>query len=109
MRVSESSAEIDCSRLILEADLKFLRHAAESSGNLSSEEIARITRNASYITVLGRRAVSRLAETMGARGLHDDNFVHLAFSDIQAAGSHLVTVWDSNAQPYGKVWLGVVN
>ncbi len=107
LRVSESSAEIDVGRLILDSDLRFLRRASQNDGNLTKKDIARIIRNVAYIAVLGRRAVSRLTETMGAHGLQDDNFVHLAFSDIQAAGSHLATVWDSNAQPYGKALLGI--
>lgn len=107
VRTSEASAEIDCARLLFETDVRLMRDAALQGPEPAPADIARFTRNAAYAATLCKRACARLTEAMGAGGLKQDNLVHLAYADIHAASVHIVTVWDMNAQPYGKYLLGV--
>lgn len=108
LRTSESSAEIDCARLLYANDMARIRDSVQGGDPLELEELARFKRNASYIGQLSKRATARLAEAMGARGLADDNFVHKAHADIGAACSHISMVWDTCALPYGMAKLGVL-
>lgn len=108
LRTSESTAEIDCARLLYENDIRRIRASLTGGPPLELEDIARLKRNASYVGQLAKRATARLAESMGARGLDEGNFVHRAHSDISAACSHISMVWDTCALPYGMAKLGVL-
>jgi 3-hydroxy-9,10-secoandrosta-1,3,5(10)-triene-9,17-dione monooxygenase len=108
LRTSESSAEIDCARLLYANDIARIRDSVSGGPALELEEMARIKRNASYVGQLSKRATARLAAAMGARGLDEDNFVHMAHADISAACSHISMVWDTCALPYGMAKLGVL-
>lgn len=108
LRTSESTAEIDCARLLYENDMRRIRESLTGGPALELEDIARLKRNASYVGQLAKRATGRLADAMGARGLDEGNFVHRARSDIGAACSHISMVWDTCALPYGMAKLGVL-
>lgn len=108
LRTSESTAEIDCARLLYENDMARIRSSLTGGPPLELEDIARLKRNASYVGQLAKRATGRLAEAMGARGLDESNFVHSARADIGAACSHISMVWDTCALPYGMAKLGVL-
>jgi alkylation response protein AidB-like acyl-CoA dehydrogenase len=106
VRSAEASAEIDCARLLYESDMQRVAMATRSGTGIPARDIARMERNAAYIGVLARRATSRLAEAMGAKGLDEGNPVQRANSDIAAACAHISMVWDANAQSYGRALLG---
>ncbi len=108
LRTSESSAEIDCARLLYENDIRRIRESVRGGPALKLDELARIKRNASYVGQLSKRATGRLAAAMGARSLDEGNFVHMAHADISAACSHISMVWDTCALPYGMAKLGVL-
>jgi len=108
LRTSETSAEIDCARLLYENDLYKIKDSVEKSNPLKIEDLAKIKRNASYVGELAKRATNRLSSTMGAKGLNESNLVHLANSDINAACSHVSMVWDTCSLPYGMSKLGVL-
>ena len=101
LRTSESAAEIESARLLYEKDISLIQRSVNAGRQLNIEDLARIKRNAAYIGKLTKRAVNRLAESMGAGGLSDENIVHLAYADITAACSHVSMVWDTSAIPYG--------
>ena len=108
LRTSEASAEIDCARLLYDSDLSKIKASVKKTKPLTLNDLAKIKRNASYIGELSKRATSRLASAMGARGLSEKNLVHLANSDINAACSHVSMVWDSCSLPHGMAKLGVL-
>jgi 3-hydroxy-9,10-secoandrosta-1,3,5(10)-triene-9,17-dione monooxygenase len=108
LRTSESSAEIDCAQLLYESDMARIKESVTGGAPLELSDIARIKRNASYVGQLAKRATNRLSEAMGARGLDESNFVHLAKSDIGAACSHISMVWDTCGLPHGMDKLGVL-
>ncbi len=105
LRVSEASAEIDAARALYESDIAFFQRVCDGKAEFTLADRARTARNAAYVGVLNRRAVTRLSEAMGARGLSSDNLVHQARRDIDAACSHISMMWDANAQPYGSILL----
>lgn len=108
LRTSESSAEIDCAKLLYENDIARIHDSLSGGAPLELSDVARIKRNASYVGQLSKRATQRLSEAMGARGLDESNFVHLAKSDIGAACSHISMVWDTCALPHGMDKLGIL-
>jgi len=109
LRTSESSAEIDCARLLYENDISRIEKSVKQGEALKLEDLARIKRNASYVGQLAKRSTTRLAAAMGARGLNETNHVHMAQSDISAACSHISMVWDTCSLPYGMAKLGVLS
>ena len=106
VRTSEAAAEIDCARLLYEADMARAAAATASGNGIPRAEVFQMERNAAYIGVLNRRAVDRLVEAMGAKGLDESNPVQRAQRDIHAACAHISMVWDANAQSYGAHLLG---
>ena len=108
LRTSESSAEIDCAQLLYDTDMARIKESLQGGAPLELSDVARIKRNASYVGQLAKRATNRLGEAMGARGLDETNFVHMARSDIGAACSHISMVWDTCALPHGMDKLGIL-
>ena len=107
LRISEASAEIDSSHLLLRADIDMVRAAANADRDLTPKELARIKRNCAYLSRLCRQASARLVEAQGARGLKLENPVYMAHNDIIAGTSHIALAWDVNAAPYGRVLFGL--
>jgi alkylation response protein AidB-like acyl-CoA dehydrogenase len=105
LRVAEASAEMDAANALYQKDMAFFRQVCSGNAEFTLADRARTARNAAYVGVLNRRAVTRLSEAMGARGLASDNPVHQARQDIDAGCSHISMVWDANAQPYGQALL----
>lgn len=107
IRASEASAEIDCAQLLYDAAIERMAQKARSGASWTPLEVAELKRDASYLGLLCRRAVDRLAEAMGAKGLAEESPVQMAKQDVQAACAHISMVWDANAQPYGRGLLGL--
>jgi len=105
-RVAESSAEIDAAQALYDADMAFMRVAAQANRDISPAEILRIKRNCAYVSTLAKRAALRLIEAMGAVGVSDTNPVHIAFADTLAGASHRALNWDINGPAYGKALFG---
>ena len=106
-RVAESSAEIDAAKDIYDADMRFMRDAAQNDREITQHEQYRFRRNCGYLSMLCRRATHRLAEALGAGGMKSSNLVHQFNLDVLAATGHQALSWDSNATPYGQLMLGL--
>lgn len=107
VRAAEASAEIDCAQLLYEAAIGRMAEKARVASSWTAIEVAALKRDASYLGLLCKRAVDRLAEAMGAKGLTEENPVQMAKQDVHAACAHISMVWDANAQPYGRGLLGL--
>lgn len=107
VRAAEASAEIDCAQLLYDAAIDRMAEKAQSASSWTALEVAQLKRDASYLGLLCRRAVDRLAEAMGAKGLTEENPVQTAKQDVHAACAHISMVWDANAQPFGRGLLGL--
>ena len=107
LRVSESSAEIDCATLIYQHTLNVIRTAADLGQGIDQGDRLKIQRDCAYMGRLCQSAVERLVDVMGAGGLAEDNFVQLALADIRGACAHITMIWDANGVPYGKHLLGI--
>ncbi len=100
LRISESSAEIDGARVLCERDMALTNAAAEARRELTELEKLRIHRNAAHVARTCRRATTRLAEGLGARGLDPHNPVQRFHADTCAGAAHGVLAWDSVGIPY---------
>lgn len=102
LRVAESSAEIECARLLLQNDLADVNRRARAGDPIPQAVQLRYKRNVAYAALLCRRATDRLVMAMGVTGQGEDNPIQLKFRDLNALASHGVMAWDQNALPFGR-------
>ena len=68
---------------------------------------ARIRRNQAYVAKLSVRAVDRLFEGAGGHALFDDNPMQRFHRDVHAASHHFGLAWETPAEEYGRMRLGL--
>ncbi len=107
LRVAESSAEIECARLLLRSDLEDVNRRARAGEPIPQDAQLRYKRNVAYSALLCRRATDRLVMAMGVTGQSEDNPIQLKFRDLNALASHGVMAWDQNALPFGRHAFGL--
>jgi alkylation response protein AidB-like acyl-CoA dehydrogenase len=74
---------------------------------LSLLERARIGRDHGFMGRLLMRAVDRLFDGAGAHALYDANPLQRFQRDVRAACHHAGLFWDTRAEVYGRVRLGL--
>jgi alkylation response protein AidB-like acyl-CoA dehydrogenase len=107
LRLAESAAEVEAARLILATDTRRLMEIAVEDRPLTVEERSRFRRNHAYVVRLAVSAADRVVAAMGAHGLFDANPAGRRWRDIHAAQGHHALVWDSPAESYARVRLGL--
>jgi 3-hydroxy-9,10-secoandrosta-1,3,5(10)-triene-9,17-dione monooxygenase len=107
LRIAESSAEVDAAEALLLADCAEVERRARAGEPLDGELLARLTRDLSFSVRLCTQAIGRLAATVGAHGMSDENPVMRAMRDVQAVGNHIANNWDLQALPYARGALGL--
>ena len=107
LRIAESSAEIDCARMIVMRDTAEAMAAMREGRAMEMSDRARNRRDQAYAGRLCRRAVDRLFETLGAHGLFSDNAAQRKFRDICAVNGHISGNWDMAGTAFGRVALGL--
>jgi len=107
LRVAEASAEITSAELLLDkigADFAALV-AAERLPTL--EERAALKWHATYVAELCRRAAHRIFEASGAHSVYDTAPIQATLRDMNTAARHAVCDFDTNAEMFGRVALGL--
>ena len=107
LRLAEASAEVDAARLILTTDTRTLMEMVEADHKPTVEERSRFRRNQTFAVALAVRATERCAAAMGTSILHDSSAAGRRVRDVQASQAHHALVWDSPAENYGRVRLGL--
>jgi 3-hydroxy-9,10-secoandrosta-1,3,5(10)-triene-9,17-dione monooxygenase len=107
LRIAESSAEVDCARMLLQRIGKDTSEKMRKVGHLSTEERSKIRRDTAYACILSKRAVERLHEVTGAHGLYLDKHFQRYYRDIKAASNHIAVGWDRCGSTFGRVALGL--
>jgi hypothetical protein len=104
---SPASAEITTAELLL--DKIGAAFAALVSGERlpTLEERATLKWHASYVAELCRRASHRIFEAGGAHAVYDTAPIQTTLRDITTAARHAVCDFDTNAEMFGRVALGL--
>ncbi len=81
------------------------RAKAEEATTL--KERARVRRNHGYVARICVRAVDRLFEAAGGHALFDDNPMQRFHRDVHAGSHHFGLAWETPAEEYGRMRLGL--
>jgi alkylation response protein AidB-like acyl-CoA dehydrogenase len=107
LRLAEAAAEVDAARLILRSGTQRLMVIAEEGREVTTEERSYFRRDHAYIAKLSVSAADRMFAAMGAHSLFDTNPAGRRWRDVHAAQAHHALVWDSPAESYARVRLGL--
>ncbi len=107
IRLSEAEAEIHSARLIMKNDGDELFGQIRRGEMPSIAQRARFRRNQAYVARLSTRAVDRLFEGSGGHVLFNSNPMQRCHRDAHAASHHFGIHWETQAEEYGRVRLGL--
>ena len=107
IRLSEAEAEVHCARLIMKYDGEEVFGQARRGEMPSLSQRARCRRNQAYMAKLAVRAVDRLFEASGGHVLFNSNPMQRFHRDAHAASHHFGIHWETQAEEYGRVRLGL--
>jgi 3-hydroxy-9,10-secoandrosta-1,3,5(10)-triene-9,17-dione monooxygenase len=107
LRIGEAKAEVDAARLIMQEDGRQVFAFARRNEMPSLEDRARYRRNQSYVAKLCVRAVNRIYEASGGHALYDSSPIQRFHRDAHAASHHSGLSWDTAAEQYGRIRLGL--
>lgn len=102
LAVSETAAELDAARLLLERACDEVNTLTESGVTASAEQQARFTRESAYAARVCCRAVDRLAADSGAHGVYEHSPFQRYWRDVHAACAHTALVWNTRGVAYGQ-------
>lgn len=106
-RLSESSAELDCARMMFDSITDTLHRAGLERRVLTADENVMINRNRAYLARLCTNSIYRLVRVMGATGIFDTNPVQRHWRDLSVMASQVGVNWDQNMMAYGRYLLGL--
>ena len=107
IRLSEAEAEIHSARLIMKNDGDELFGQIRRGEMPSIAQRTRFRRNEAYVARLSTRAVDRLFEGSGGHVLFSSNPMQRCHRDAHAASHHFGIHWETQAEEYGRVRLGL--
>jgi 3-hydroxy-9,10-secoandrosta-1,3,5(10)-triene-9,17-dione monooxygenase len=105
--LAEATAEVDCARLLMRHDLRELIDRGARGEGLSLEDRLRFRRDHAYISKLSVQAVNRLFEVSGGRALYLESPLQRAQRDVQAGAKQVALIWNTYAEQFGRVRLGL--
>jgi 3-hydroxy-9,10-secoandrosta-1,3,5(10)-triene-9,17-dione monooxygenase len=106
-RLSESSAELHCARMMFDSITDILHGAGLERRALTPEENVMINRNRAYLARLCTNSIYRLVRVMGATGIFNTNPVQRHWRDLSVMASQVGVNWDQNMMAYGRHLLGL--
>ncbi|MFM9882060.1 MAG: acyl-CoA dehydrogenase family protein [Burkholderiales bacterium] len=107
LSISESAAEIECARMLMERDLAEAMATVRSGRTLDIKMRARNRRDQAYMGRLCRRAVDRLFAVAGSQGNFDNHLAQRSFRDMVAVSTHVGVTWEISGATYGRVAFGL--
>ena len=107
LHIAESSAEIDCARLLMMRDTSEAMEAMRANRPLTMLERGRNRRDMAYSGRLCKSAVDRLHDMAGASGIFDGHAAQRKFRDLQAAVRHIALSWDLAGTSCGEILFGL--
>ncbi len=107
LRLAESSAEVDASRVIMRRNLSQLIEWGRADEEIPLGERLRIRRDITFGGMLCNRAARRLFEASGAHSIKRSVPIQRFARDADAAVHSGVLTWDPTGEQYGRVRLGL--
>lgn len=107
LRLAEASAEVNSARLLIRDDLAELISRAEGRDTLSLDDRVRFARDRVYVVKLATHAVDLLFASSGAHALYESSALQRFHRDVNAGNHQVTLVWDTFAEQYGRVRLGL--
>jgi alkylation response protein AidB-like acyl-CoA dehydrogenase len=107
LRLAESAIEIDLARMLMRNDTAEILQRGAAGEAFSLLERARYRRDEAFVARLCVRATDRLYEAAGGHALYASNPLQRYQRDIHAAAHHVSMRWDTSAELYGRVALGL--
>jgi 3-hydroxy-9,10-secoandrosta-1,3,5(10)-triene-9,17-dione monooxygenase len=107
VRLAEATVEVEAARLIMQHNIQEILERGRRHETLTLEERLRARRNQGYVTTLCVRAVNRLFDGGGGHALFDSSPLQRFHRDVHAASHHVSLSWDTAAEQYGRVLLGL--
>jgi 3-hydroxy-9,10-secoandrosta-1,3,5(10)-triene-9,17-dione monooxygenase len=107
LRLAESSAEVDASRILMRRNLCQLIEWAETGVEIPISERLRIRRDITFGGMLCNRAARRLFDAAGAHAIKRSVPLQRFTRDVDAAVHSGVLTWDPTGEQYGRVRLGL--
>ena len=107
IRLAEAEAEVHSARLIMREDGHQVFATARRDEMPTLLERARYRRNQAYVAKLSIRAVDRLFEVSGGHAVFDSSPMQRFHRDAHAASHHFGLYWDTVAEEYGRMRLGL--
>lgn len=107
LRLAESMAEIDTARRVLKDQIHTLRRLGEAGESADPEVVRAMNRDRAFATRMCQNALERLAGSMGAMGIFNDNPVQRQLRDLNAAAMQIAVNYDRGMTPFGQQALGL--
>ncbi len=108
LRVAEAADSIDAARLLLLRVCTDIQDAMAPGGaGLGLDLRLRNRRDHAFAVRLLVRAVDRLYESVGAKGMFNDNPVQREWRNVHAGAMHITNNWDAAGILYGRFALGL--
>lgn len=107
MRIAEASAELVAARLMVRSVADRCDVVAETGVPLTMAERADLKWQAAYAVELARRSIDRVYATGGAHAIYNDSGVQKRFRDVTTASHHAIADFDTTAELFGRVRLGL--
>lgn len=105
--VAEARAQTDAARVLLHRAADDIHAAAESGGEMTTENRARIRMDSAYAVRLCMEAVEAIFMACGGSGLAEKHPVQRAWRDLHAINQHALLQLTTNAEIYGRTLLGL--
>ena len=106
-KLAEVDAEVLSARLIMANDGQEVFAKAKRGEMPTLLDRARYRRNQAYISKLSVRVIDRIFEASGGHAVFDSNPIQRFHRDAHAASHHFGIAWDSIAEDYGRLRLGL--
>ena len=107
IRLVEAEAEIEMAELLIKKDNIELMNLAIEGKEASQEVLARTLYDNAYGATLFTRAVERLFAASGGGALQNDHPMQRAWRDVHTINNHGGLNFDTNAEMYGRVRMGM--
>jgi 3-hydroxy-9,10-secoandrosta-1,3,5(10)-triene-9,17-dione monooxygenase len=107
VRLGEAAAEVWAARSVMKQDCQEIFHRAKRNEMPTMDDRVRYRRDQGYVAKLAVRAINRLFEVSGGRALFDSSAIQRFHRDAHAASHHAGVAWDTMAEQYGRVRLGL--
>ena len=105
--LAEATVQTRSARLLLEDAVAIVRAAGERSAELSALELAELRMRKAHVVRLCTLAIDRLFGSSGGGALQETSPLQRLWRDVHAIQAHAGLNWNSHAQNYGSLAVGL--